>query len=85
MSQRDPVRTEAEGGVAVIWVANPPVNALSAGVRGGLLRALEAAGSDGSVRAVVLAAEGRAFIAGADISEFGKPPVPPSLPEVVAA
>jgi 3-hydroxyacyl-CoA dehydrogenase len=50
-----------------------------------LLRALEAVGSAGSVRAVVLAAEGRAFIAGADISEFGKPPVPPSLPEVVAA
>uniref|UniRef100_UPI003C77B1A2 enoyl-CoA hydratase-related protein n=1 Tax=Roseomonas chloroacetimidivorans TaxID=1766656 RepID=UPI003C77B1A2 len=85
MAEQEPVKSSVENGLAILRIANPPVNALSAGVRGGLLRALEAVGSDGSVRAVVLAAEGRAFIAGADISEFGKPPVPPSLPEVVAA
>ncbi|MFC7735005.1 3-hydroxyacyl-CoA dehydrogenase NAD-binding domain-containing protein [Roseomonas sp. GCM10028921] len=74
-----------EEGVAVIRIANPPVNALSAAVRGGLKRAAEAAGADPSVRAVVVTAEGRTFIAGADITEFGKPPVPPSLPEAIAS
>ncbi|MBP0447911.1 enoyl-CoA hydratase/isomerase family protein, partial [Roseomonas sp. SSH11] len=43
------------------------------------------AGADASVRAVVIGSEGRTFIAGADISEFGKPPVPPGLSEVISA
>ncbi|WP_043832299.1 3-hydroxyacyl-CoA dehydrogenase NAD-binding domain-containing protein [Muricoccus aerilatus] len=85
MAQQEPVTSTVEDGVAVIRIANPPVNALSAAVRGGLLRAAQAAGADPAVRAVVVAAEGRTFIAGADISELGKPPVPPSLPEAIAA
>ncbi|WP_458093639.1 3-hydroxyacyl-CoA dehydrogenase NAD-binding domain-containing protein [Roseomonas sp. WA12] len=84
MAQQEPVTTTLEEGVAVIRIANPPVNALSAAVRGGLKRAADAAAADPAVRAVVIAAEGRTFIAGADISEFGKPPVPPSLPETLA-
>jgi 3-hydroxyacyl-CoA dehydrogenase len=79
------VSMAVEDGVAVIRIANPPVNALSAAVRAGLAAALAQAVADPAARAVVLAAEGRAFIAGADISEFGKPPVPPALPQVVAA
>ncbi|MBB5693250.1 3-hydroxyacyl-CoA dehydrogenase NAD-binding domain-containing protein [Muricoccus pecuniae] len=85
MAQEEPVTSVVEEGVAVIRIANPPVNALSAAVRGGLKRAAEAAEADPSVRAVVVTAEGRTFIAGADITEFGKPPVPPTLPEAIAS
>ena len=85
MAETEPVTVSQQGDVAVIRLSNPPVNALSAAVRGGLLRAAQAAAADPAVRAVVVAAEGRTFIAGADITEFGKPPVPPSLPETIAA
>jgi 3-hydroxyacyl-CoA dehydrogenase len=76
------VRTQRQGALLVATVSNPPVNALSADVRRGLLQAVEAAEADPEVRALVLAGEGRGFIAGADIREFGKPALPPSLPEV---
>ncbi|WP_033535532.1 3-hydroxyacyl-CoA dehydrogenase NAD-binding domain-containing protein [Bordetella trematum] len=76
------VHCQREGDVLVVTIDNPPVNALSQAVRAGLLSAIEQAERDGTVRAVLLLSEGRAFIAGADIREFGKPPLPPSLPEV---
>lgn len=79
----DKVRTVVEDGIAVVTIASPPVNALDAGVRAGLAEAARRADADPAVRAIVIAAEGRTFIAGADISEFGKPPAPPSLPEVI--
>ena len=78
------VRQEADGGVAILTIVNPPVNALGAVVRAGLHEAVSAAIADGDVRAIVIAAEGKVFVAGADISEFGKPPQPPILPEVLA-
>lgn len=82
----DPVRTEiSAAGVATLTIANPPVNALGAAVRAGLLSGLTAALANADVRAIVIAAEGKVFVAGADISEFGKPPVPPSLPDVLSA
>ncbi|WP_395681732.1 3-hydroxyacyl-CoA dehydrogenase NAD-binding domain-containing protein [Inquilinus sp.] len=77
------VRSTIEDGIAVVTIASPPVNALDAGVRAGLAEAVRRADADPAVRAIVIAAEGRTFIAGADISEFGKPPAPPSLPEVI--
>jgi 3-hydroxyacyl-CoA dehydrogenase len=80
-----PVRFEAVDGIGVATIDAPPVNALSAPLRAALLEVVRRAAGDASIRALVLAAEGRTFIAGADISEFGKPPVPPSLPEVIAA
>ena len=79
------VQTRREGEVAVIVVANPPVNALKHEVRLGILEAFTAANNDAGVKAIVLAAEGRTFIAGADITEFGKPPKAPSLIDVIAA
>jgi len=85
MAQQEPVTSTVEDGIAVIRIANPPVNALSAAVRGGLAREAGAAAANPAVRAVVVTAEGRTFIAGADITEFGKPPVPPTLPEAIAA
>ncbi|MCJ2064228.1 3-hydroxyacyl-CoA dehydrogenase NAD-binding domain-containing protein [Methylobacterium sp. J-088] len=77
------VRQEVAGGVAVLTLANPPVNALGAAMRAALDAAFAQAIADDSVRAIVLAAEGRVFVGGADITEFGKPQQPPSLPDVL--
>ncbi len=79
------VETRRDGGVAVIVIDNPPVNALNFGVRAGLIDALERAKADAAVHAVVLACAGRTFIAGADITEFDKPPKPPGASDVIAA
>ena len=73
-----PVRFAVAEGIAVVTIAAPPVNALSAALRGALLDAVRQAEADPAIRALVIAAEGRTFIAGADISEFGKPPTPPT-------
>lgn len=74
-----PVRYELEGNIGVITVNNPPVNALSHAVRRGLLDAISKAQGDAS-EAVVIFCEGSTFIAGADITEFGKPFQEPGLP-----
>ena len=71
--------------VLIVSIDNPPVNALGAAVRQGLLAAMHHAGQDAAVKAVLLVGAGKAFIAGADIREFGKPPVSPILPEVCRA
>lgn len=76
-----PVTYTLENDLGVISVNNPPVNALSHAVRSGLQDAIRTAQSDGS-KAVVIICEGRTFIAGADITEFGKPPKDPWLPEL---
>src|SRR5260221_7740674 len=78
------VDLEKRGSVGIITVDSPPVNALSQRVRSGLAKQLAAALEDPEVRSVVLACKGRTFIAGADIKEFGKPPVAPHLGEVIA-
>ena len=74
----------AEGTVAVITVNSPPVNALSANVRTGIAEAVQKAGADAAVKAIVIHCAGRTFIAGADITEFGKPPKGVPLGEVNA-
>ena len=68
-----------DGDVAVITVNSPPVNALSADVRDGLDGAFKAIAGNAAIKAAVLVCAGRTFIAGADISEFGKPPKGASL------
>ena len=70
--------------IGVIVVNSPPVNALSQSVREGILYAVNQAQAD-SAEAIVLRCDGRTFIAGADITEFGKPPKAPGLPEVLSA
>ena len=70
------------GNIGVISVDNAPVNALSHAVRSGIAEALTAAASDAS-QAVIISCAGRTFIAGADITEFGKPPREPSLPDLL--
>jgi 3-hydroxyacyl-CoA dehydrogenase len=74
-----------DGEIAVVTVDNPPVNALKHEVRAGLAEALGQAHDDGALKAVVIACAGRTFFAGADITEFGRPPQTPSLHEVIAA
>jgi 3-hydroxyacyl-CoA dehydrogenase len=75
----DVVDMEKQGDVAVIMINNPPVNALGVGVRKGMVEGMAAAGEDASIKAIVIACAGRTFIAGADITEFGKAPQTPSL------
>ena len=72
-----------EDGIAVITLDSPPVNALGATVRDGIAAAMPKAVDDAAVSAIVLICAGRTFIAGADISEFGKPPKGASLHEVL--
>jgi len=80
-----PIRTERHGDVLVIVSNNPPVNALGAAVRQGLAAAIAEAAADPGVAAMVIRCDGRTFFAGADIKEFGTPPVEPSLPSVIDA
>ncbi|MEF9602469.1 enoyl-CoA hydratase-related protein, partial [Paracoccus sp. PXZ] len=72
-----------QGEIATVTVDNPPVNALSQALRQGLWDAVATLDADPQVAAVVLVCAGRTFIAGADVAEFGKPPQPPHLPDLV--
>ncbi len=76
------VARELQGNVLLVTINNPPVNALGVDVRRGIAAAIDAANADPAVQAVLILGTGRNFIAGADIREFGKPPLPPSLPDV---
>ena len=80
MTTINPVTTlTTDGEIAVLSLNHPPVNALSAVLREGLFAGLQQAKALPGVRALVLICEGRTFLAGADIGEFGKPPQGPSL------
>jgi 3-hydroxyacyl-CoA dehydrogenase len=65
------VHYEKRGASALLSIDNPPVNPLSSGVRQGLFDGVARALADNEVKAIVLTGLNRAFIAGADISEFG--------------
>lgn len=71
------------GGIAVITINNPPVNAASHAVRDGLSKAVGRFAEDPAANIAVILGAGRTFVAGADIREFGKPMQSPGLPEVV--
>jgi 3-hydroxyacyl-CoA dehydrogenase len=79
------VTFEKRAAVGIISVDSPPVNALSQAVRQGLVDCLKKALAEPDVQAIVLACKGRTFIAGADITEFGKPPRAPELGAVIAS
>ncbi|MDL2405240.1 3-hydroxyacyl-CoA dehydrogenase NAD-binding domain-containing protein [Rhizobium calliandrae] len=80
----DTISATLADGVLVVTIDNPPVNALSVDVRAGLMAALDHAEKDNSIVALVLTGAGNTFIGGADIKEFGKPPIEPLLPQVIA-
>ncbi|NLA40162.1 MAG: 3-hydroxyacyl-CoA dehydrogenase [Smithella sp.] len=71
-----------EGRIGLITINNPPVNALSRAVRAGIRAGTEKGNADRDIAALVILCEGRTFIAGADIREFGRPPMAPHLPDV---
>ena len=79
------VRIEKRGSIGIIWIDNPPVNAISHAVREGLMNAVEVAAADDEIKALVLACKGRTFMAGADITEFASGLKPPGLGDVVDA
>lgn len=76
------VSTELCDGVAIVTIDNPPVNAIGRRVRQELLEVFKQLSANTDSRAVVLCGAGKCFVAGADITEFGKPPEQPFLPEV---
>lgn len=76
------VETQVVDAVALVRIDNPPVNAAGYAVRQGLVDAVQHALNNPEVEVISIYAEGRTFVAGADIREFGKPPVQPMLPEV---
>jgi 3-hydroxyacyl-CoA dehydrogenase len=78
-------RFEKRGEVGIIWINNPPVNAISVGVRAALIDGVAKLAADPEIKVGVLACEGRTFMAGADITEFGKPPLSPGLHEAINA
>jgi 3-hydroxyacyl-CoA dehydrogenase len=78
-------RFEKRGDVGIIWINNPPVNAISVGVRSAIIDGVSKLNQDPELKAGVLACEGRTFMAGADITEFGKPPQSPSLHDAINA
>ncbi|WP_037545104.1 3-hydroxyacyl-CoA dehydrogenase NAD-binding domain-containing protein [Stappia stellulata] len=85
MKLSDPVTISQKGDLTIVTIDNPPVNATSQAVRAGLLEAVTRIEAMPEVAAVVLACAGRTFVAGADITELGKPPREPHLPDVIAA
>lgn len=79
-----PVSLAKKDNIAIINIDNPPVNALSSAVRSGLLSTIVLAEQNPEIKAIIINCQGRTFIAGADISEFGKTPLEPHLPDVLA-
>ena len=76
-------KVEIADGIGVLIINSPPVNALGIATRRGLQQGLSQLFAEPSVRSIVLICEGRTFFAGADISEFGKPPLAPTLRDLV--
>lgn len=77
------VNFETHSQIGIININNPPVNALSQSVRQGLVEGIEFFEKDTSIKVIIIRCSDKTFIAGADISEFGKPPTEPFLPDVV--
>ena len=72
-------------GIAIVTLDNPPVNALGQALRWQLSEVIAEIGRDPTIRAAILTGAGRLFVGGADITEFGRPPEAPHLPDVIAA
>ena len=75
-------RLDVDGAIGIVTVAYPPVNALSRSMRQAIIDGITAAQAHPAVQAIVFICDGRTFLAGADITEFGKPPQAPSLFQV---
>ena len=78
-----PVKLTRDGDIAVVQMDNPPVNALGLALREALVSTFASLDADPSVKAIVLTGTGKAFSAGADITEFSKGRLAPFLPDVI--
>ena len=78
-------RFEKRGDIGIIWIDNPPVNAISVAVRIAMIAGVANLAGDPEIKIGVLACEGRTFMAGADITEFGKAPLSPGLLDALSA
>jgi enoyl-CoA hydratase/carnithine racemase len=74
ISVNEVVKLERHDFIGIVTVSSPPVNALNAAAHGGIIECIKSAVADPEIKAIVLTCAGRTFIAGADITEFGKPP-----------
>src|SRR5262245_44706591 len=81
----DTVRAETVGGVLLIEIHHPPLNALCTDPRSALLAAIRHGRSSAEIAAMVVTGAGKVFIGGADIREFSQPPAEPVLPAVIEA
>lgn len=81
--KKNTVTSERQGAIQLIRINNPPVNALAQSVREGLVREFAAAAADPAVKAIVLTGTGKAFSAGADITEFATGRTAPFLFDVI--
>lgn len=79
------VNIERRGTAAIVTLDNPPVNAISAAIRAGLMEAVRTLSTDAGLDRVVVTGRGAIFAAGADAREFDSDPVEPHLPDVIAA
>ena len=80
----DILNYQLHGDIAVITIDYPPVNALGIDVRQSIAAGFNQAKDDDNVKGIVLTCAGRTFHAGADIKEFGKPPLTPTLKDLIA-
>ena len=78
------VTVNIKNNLAIVTINNPPVNASSHAVRAGLVEAVLQTNENQALRAVILCCAGSTFVAGADIKEFGKPPISPTLRNVIS-
>ncbi len=85
VGQPSPVSVSYEDGIALVLIDNPPVNAGSQAVRRGLLERIERLDAIQDLVAAVIVGEGKTFVAGSDLREFGKPLEEPQWPDVFAA
>ncbi|WP_147250162.1 enoyl-CoA hydratase/isomerase family protein, partial [Thalassospira xianhensis] len=83
MSTVSPISLTTENDIAIITIDHPPINATSHAVRLGIWDAIDQINRDDAVRAAILTCAGSTFIAGADVTEFGKPPLDPILPDLI--
>lgn len=80
----DAVSGFVDHGLLQVKISNPPVNAISAAIREGLMQAMDLAETVEEIAALIVSGEGKFFAAGADIKEFDLPPAVPTLPHVTA-
>lgn len=85
MSIENLVRQDIKRDIGIVFVNNPPVNAITLPVRRAIFDTLRKFEANDKVTKCIIICEGKTFFSGGDISEFDGPPPPPHLPDLVNA